>query len=114
MTEELSRGRERDKRVLYTFVGSAVAKVITVGSTFISVPLAYRALGAEHFGLWMTITSILAAMQFADLGIGNGLLNMVAVANARDDREGARRAVASSIAILILLGIVVLTMFGSL
>ena len=113
MTEELSRGRERNKRVVYTFVGSAVAKVITVGSTFISVPLAYGALGAEHFGLWMTITSILAAMQFADLGIGNGLLNMVAVANARDDREGASRAVASSIAILTLLGLVILTMFGS-
>lgn len=111
---EARRGRDRNKRIANTFAASIVAKGITVGTAFISVPLTYDTLGAEQFGLWMTITSILAAMQFADLGIGNGLLNMVAVANAQDDREGARRAVASSIGILCLLGIAVLAVFGGL
>jgi O-antigen/teichoic acid export membrane protein len=112
MSEEISRGQDRNKRVVYTFTASAAAKGITVGTTFISVPVAYAALGTEQFGLWITITSILAAMQFADLGIGNGLLNMVAVANARDDREGARGAVTTSIGMLTMISIAVLAFFG--
>lgn len=112
MSHESSRGRERTSRIAYTFAASLATKVITVGTTFISVPIANEALGLEQFSLWITITSILAAMQFADLGIGNALLNMVAVANAQDDRVGARRAVASSIGVLVILCMTILGCFG--
>lgn len=112
MSNESSRGRERTSRITYTFAASLVTKVITVGTTFISAPIAHEALGLEQFSLWITITSILVAMQFADLGIGNALLNMVAVAHAQDDREGARKAVASSIGILVILCATILASFG--
>lgn len=111
MSHELLRGRDRNKRVALTFTASIVSKVMSVGVTFISVPIAYKVLGQEHFSLWMTITSILVAMQFADLGVGNGLLNILAIANARDDRSSAQRAVTSSIGILAVLGIFILLIF---
>jgi O-antigen/teichoic acid export membrane protein len=109
---ETDRGADRNRRVIHTFGAAVITKVIGIGTMFVSVPLVYGQLGTEQFGLWMTITSIVVAMQFADLGIGNGLLNMIAVANARDNREYARRAVTSSIGILAMLGMVVLAFFG--
>ena len=112
MSQEHSRGQDRNKRIIHTFIASGITKGITVGCGLISIPLAYRMLGLEQFSLWMTITTILGAMQFADLGIGNGLLNMVSVANARDDLVYARRAVSSSIGILVLLGMAILALFG--
>lgn len=111
MSQELLRSRERNKRVVHTFTASIVSKIISVGVSFISVPIAYNALGQEQFSLWMTITSIIAAMQFADLGIGNSLLNIVVIANAKDDRLSAQRAVTSSIGLLTLLCIFLLVVF---
>jgi O-antigen/teichoic acid export membrane protein len=108
MSKELLRHKDRNKRIVNTFASSVATKGITLVCAYVSVPLAYGALGSEQFGLWMTITPILTALQFADLGIGNGLLNMVALSNAQGDRDGARRSVSSSVAILALLCIFIL------
>lgn len=112
MINELLRDRNRNKRILNTFTSSVAAKGLAIACTYVSVPLAYGALGEEQFGIWMTITSVLTGLQFADLGVGNGLLNMVTVFNARGDRDGTRQAVSSSFAILVLLGIAIVTVFG--
>jgi len=51
----------------------------------VTVPLTLNYLGSEHYGLWMTISSVSVMLGFADLGIGNGVLNAVADAYGRDD-----------------------------
>jgi O-antigen/teichoic acid export membrane protein len=48
----------------------------------------------------MTISSVSALLAFADLGIGNGLLNAIAVCKGRDDRVAARRYVSSAFFLL--------------
>ncbi|MGD9669398.1 MAG: hypothetical protein AB7U75_10120 [Hyphomicrobiaceae bacterium] len=53
-------------------------------------------LGNERFGMWMTTSSLIALLSFADLGIGNGLLSSVATAHGRDDREQIRTLVSSA------------------
>jgi len=85
---------------------SAAAKAVRVLTTFVSVPLAIGYLGAERYGLWLTIGSVAAFLTFADLGLGNGLLNAVADAEGRDDHEASARAVSS--AFFMLLGVAVL------
>jgi len=82
--------------VVLTALASAGAKGINVLTLLVSVPLALRYLGTERFGLWMTISSVIAVLGFADLGIGNGLLNAVSEANGRDDRETAKKYVSSA------------------
>lgn len=74
-------------------------------ATLITVPLTYAYLGPERYGLWMVLISIVAAMGFADLGIGNGLMNAVSEAYGKDDRGLAREYVTS--AFVIMLGIAV-------
>lgn len=69
---------------------------MSVGAILISVPLTANYLGVERYGLWATIGSLLALLSFADLGIGNGLLNAMAECHGRNDRERARRYIASA------------------
>jgi O-antigen/teichoic acid export membrane protein len=68
-------------------------------------------LGAERYGLWMIITSIIAVMNFADLGIGNGLLTAVAEADGRDDCKLTCEYVSSAFFVLILIA-AALSLFG--
>ncbi len=84
---------------------SAVAKGISVLTTLIAVPLTLNYLGAERYGLWVVMSSAIAMLAFADLGIGNGLINAVSEANGEDDKELANRYVSS--AFFVLLGIAV-------
>jgi O-antigen/teichoic acid export membrane protein len=106
------RSQERHRRVALTAAAAAMAKVLSVGSALISVPLTLHYLGAERFGMWMTISSFIAMLAFADFGIANGVLSMVADAHGRDDHAGIRRAVASGFFLLMGIGVAVLSLFA--
>jgi len=104
------RARERHRRAMLASSASAVAKAVRVLTTFASVPLAIGYLGAERYGLWLTISSVAAFLTFADLGLGNGLLNAVSDAAGRDDHDASARAVSS--AFFMLLGVAALFALG--
>src|ERR1700728_1103599 len=94
------RGLERNRRALITGSFATLARIVQVGSSLITVPLTLKYLGNERFGLWMTISSVLAMASFADFGVGNGVLNTVAKAFGKDDMVGIRKAISSGFAIL--------------
>ena len=94
------RAAERNRRVALAGVTAAAARVVQIGASLITVPLALRYLGTERFGLWMTISSVLLMAGFADFGLGNGLLNAVAKAHGKDDIEGIKKAISSGFASL--------------
>lgn len=105
------RGSSRNLRAVATGATGAITRFVQMGTLLITIPIVIRYLGNERFGLWMTMSSVLAMASFADFGIGNGVLNSVAKAFGRDDIDGIRRAVSSGFAILgaislLLLGIV--------
>jgi len=81
------------------------ARGIGVGTVIISVPLTLSYLGAERYGMWMTMSSIVALLGFADLGIGYGLLNLIAQADAEGDRIKAQRYVSTAFAIFALVAV---------
>ena len=91
-----SRSRERYRRVGLTFAASAGARMVSVIVAFVSVPLMVGAIGVEGYGLWATIASTSALLAFADLGLGNGLLNITSAAHGQDDRRVAHHAVSSA------------------
>ena len=55
--DEQGRSVKRYRRVALTAMTSILSKVIVLATTIISVPLTFHYLGAERYGLWMTITS---------------------------------------------------------
>jgi O-antigen/teichoic acid export membrane protein len=110
LTED-ERGAERNRRAVITGGVGTIARAVQVGSSLITVPLALKYLGNERFGLWMTISSLLAMAAFADFGVGNGVLNTVAKASGKDDRESIRKAISSGFAVLSSIAILLITAF---
>jgi O-antigen/teichoic acid export membrane protein len=94
------RSRERYQRIALTTLSSIAGQGIFVLTLLVSVPLTLGYLGAERYGLWMAISSFVGILGFADLGLGNGLLNAISEANGRNDRDAARRYVSSALAML--------------
>ncbi len=94
------RASSRNVRAVITGATGAIARVVQISTSLITVPIVIHYLGNERFGLWMTISSVLAMASFADFGIGNGVLNHVAKAFGRDDIDGVRSAVSSGFAVL--------------
>ncbi len=103
----------RNRRAVLTGGTAVFARVVQVGTSLVTVPLTIHYLGNERFGLWMTISAVLAMANFADFGIGNGVLNTVADAYGKSDFERIRRAISSGFAVLSAVGLVLAALFGT-
>ncbi len=100
------RANERYRRIALTTITQVAAKGINILTALVSVPLALGYLGAERYGIWLTISSFIVILRFADLGLGNGLLNVIAEAQGQQDREVTKSYVSTSF--YLLLGIALL------
>ena len=111
-----SRSNERIRRASLSAATSAAAKGIALVTTAISVPLTLGYLGSDRFGVWMTLSALIALLGFADLGIGNSLLNGVARALGREDWTLIRANISSGIVMLIAVavgfGLLFATVYG--
>jgi len=81
------------------------ARVVALSASLVSVPLTFSYLGAERYGMWMVLVSIISTMTFADLGMGNGLVNCLSDAYGKDDHERARQYVSSALTIMMAIGL---------
>jgi O-antigen/teichoic acid export membrane protein len=106
------RSAERYRRIAWSTALSTVARLVGLATGFISVPLVGGYLGDDRFGMWLTVSSFVAALGPLDLGIGLGLLTVVADAYGRDDREAARRAISTAAAMLSLIGALIVVVLG--
>jgi O-antigen/teichoic acid export membrane protein len=84
------RARERERRVALAALSNVALRVLSGVLTLLTVPLTIGYLGPERYGLWTTITSMLAMMAFFDFGIGHGLMTEVAAATGRGESKLAR------------------------
>ena len=64
-------------------------------TVFVTIPMARAVLAPDLFGVWMMLSGLLAFFAFADLGVGNGVLNRIAVAHALGDIAEQRRTMSA-------------------
>jgi O-antigen/teichoic acid export membrane protein len=102
---------ERYRRASLSTIALGLSKGIGIATSLVTIPLTINYLGTERYGLWMTISSTIAILSFADLGIGNGLLNAVSEANGKDDRKSAQTSVSSAFFILSAVSVLLLAFF---
>src|SRR5271163_2770899 len=92
-----NRGLERYRRAGITASSSFIARALNILISFLSVPLTVHYLGAERYGVWLTISSLITWMSMTDFGLaGNALVNVLAEASGREDRTAAQHYTASS------------------
>jgi len=112
-TEPASIGQLRYQRVIHSTVAAAIARGVNLVVSFISIPLTVGYLGRDRYGVWVTISSVLIFLSFADLGLGGSLLNALSDAYGREDRVAAKRYVSSAFWLLCVIGVVLWIPFAA-
>jgi O-antigen/teichoic acid export membrane protein len=79
-----------------------------MGISLIYTPLLLRYLGDEKYGIWVTVLSILNWILMFDVGVGNGLRNVLAIKIKQGKPDEAQGVVASA---YYFLGAIVLCLF---
>ena len=69
-----------------------------MAASVVTVPLVLSHLGAERYGMWLTISSLVTLFAASDLGVGSGLLNRLTVSLAAGDERESRVQISSALA----------------
>lgn len=104
-------GHERTIKAKKQIIFSLLFKGISIVIGLAFVPLILNFLDAERYGIWLTLSSILAWFSFFDIGLGNGLRNRLTEAFANKDFDLARTYVSTTYAILAMIFLLVLILF---
>lgn len=94
----LGVGHWRDRRALATAGANVVSLALGYAIRLAVIPLSLHLLGAEQYGLWLAVGSLIAWGGVADLGLAPGLVNLVASACGQRDRAAARRYISTALA----------------
>lgn len=103
---------ERHARARLTAIASIATRATSILTLAVLVPTALAVLGPERFGLWMLLSSLTMVLTFADLGIGNGIVNEIAAAHGRDDAQRAVRVATSGMFLLVIIAILAGVVFA--
>jgi O-antigen/teichoic acid export membrane protein len=107
------RSRERHKRLALAGVSSIGFRTVGIIVGFITVPIVLGYLGPEKYGLWVTVTSFTALLLFADLGLGQGLVNGMSTAEGTDRRAALPSLVASAFYMLVFVAVFLGVVFAA-
>ena len=100
----------RKKKFLYSTVSSFGTKGISILVSLLTLPLIYKSIGTERYGMMLSITSIAAVITFADLGLGFGLQNRIPeLVNTKDN--SLHRAISSTFFFLVASSLAVFSVF---
>lgn len=86
------RSQKIKSNILYSFG----IKGVSILTTFIMVPVTLKYLGTSDYGIWLTMSSIVAWFGFFDIGIGNGLRNKFTEAVSLGNAKYARTLVSTA------------------
>jgi O-antigen/teichoic acid export membrane protein len=78
-----------------TVASTVLNKGLATIALVISVPLTVTYLGAERYGVWLALSSLIAVIAHVDLGLSSGLVNAISEADGMNDRSAETRSVAS-------------------
>lgn len=93
-------GDGRTARLKRNVAYSVLIKLTSIFCSYILVPLTIDFVNPVQYGIWLTISSIVAWMSFFDVGFTNGLRNRLAEVFASSDTHKARVYVSTTYAVL--------------
>ena len=102
-SSEQGRSDERYRLAALSMAANVLSRGISMMVMVFTVSLTIRYLGAERFGVWMTIASFVGMLTFLDLGVGNALTNKVAQVAAQNNPEALRRTISGGLGFLFVL-----------
>jgi O-antigen/teichoic acid export membrane protein len=105
----ITKGHERSIKAKKNILASFIIKGLSIAISLVLVPLTINYVNPSRYGIWLTLSSMVAWFSFFDIGFGNGLRNKFAEALAKGQDELARIYVSTTYAILsIIIGTVLI------
>ena len=96
-------GNERTVLIKKNILASSLLKVISIIVSLLVVSATINYVNAERYGLWLTLSSIIAWLSYFDFGFAHGFRNRFAEAVAKDDDCLARKYVSTTYIVLAIL-----------
>ncbi|MBL4668458.1 MAG: polysaccharide biosynthesis protein, partial [Flavobacteriales bacterium] len=104
-------GHDRSVKAKKNILGSFLLKGTSILISLILVPLTIDYLNPTKYGIWITLTSVIAWFSFFDIGLGNGLRNKFATAKAEGKEELARTYISTTYAIISIISVALFVLF---
>jgi O-antigen/teichoic acid export membrane protein len=99
------RSNERYRMAIWSFLANIISKIMALAVMLLSIRWTLPYLGAERFGIWMTIASFSTMLILLDLGIGNAIINRVASAAALDNPEKLKKTISGCLGFLFIISL---------
>ena len=106
-----TKGHERTLLAKKNIFFSLLLKGGGVLLSFIIIPLTINYVNPTQYGIWLTLSSIIAWVSFFDIGLGNGLKNKLAESNALGDIEKSKMYESTTYAIILLISLGIFLIF---
>lgn len=111
MNKFFNKGNQRSILVKKNIIGNLFIKGLNVAISLLYVPITLDLLNPTRYGIWMTLTSIIAWISIFDIGLGNGLRNKLAKSLALNDFIMAKKYISTTYAILLIIVTSILIVF---
>ncbi len=111
--DKYMQGNERTVLLKKNILGSFFIKGWTCLVQLILVPVTLGCLNQYEYGIWLTISSLLIWIDSFDIGLGNGLRNLLAESIAKNDIKKGRQQVSTAFFMLIVIILPTIPIFTS-
>jgi len=85
-----TQGHQRSIEAKKNIIGEIAIKGLSIAISLLMVPMTIHYINPTQYGIWLTISSMVAWISFFDIGFTQGLRNRFAEAKAQNDTELAR------------------------
>ncbi len=106
-----TEGHERSIKAKKNILGSFMIKICSIGISLLLVPLTINYVNSSRYGIWLTLSSIVAWLSFFDIGLTQGLRNRFAEARAKNDDSIAQVYVSTTYALLAIIFVAIWVLF---
>ncbi|WP_302048293.1 oligosaccharide flippase family protein [Megamonas funiformis] len=102
---------DRTKNVKRNIIYSFLLKFLSVGLSFVLLPLTVHYLTEVEYGIWVTLFTVMNWVNFLDMGLGLGLRNKLAEAVSKNNLSEIRTYLSTGIFAMISMGSILLIVF---
>lgn len=100
----------KDKTIKSAIINLAI-KPVSIILSIVYTPLLLNYLGDEKYGIWATMLSIISWINYCDIGIGNGLRNILTKELTDKQYENAKKAISTAyICLTVIMSIVLVVL----
>ena len=104
-------GHERSVKANRNILLSFFIKSISILTGLLMVPLTISYVNQSQYGIWLTLSSIIAWISFLDIGFGNGLRNKFSEHKAKNNHKLVKHYVSTTYGILTIIFLFVWIIF---